>query len=83
MALVREIAGPVCTGRQLCKVLPPLPVQASYVTDFFVLYMLRKRRVYHSHKYQKVKEDRDDGFILVDDDASVTPMSYKTVGVTR
>ena len=53
------------------------------MTDFFVLYVLRKRGVYHSHKYKKVKEDRDDDFILIRDDSSVDPTSYGTVGVTR
>ena len=53
------------------------------MTDFFVLYLLRKREVYQTHKYQRVKEDRDDGFLLVRDDASIDPASYEEVGVSR
>ena len=53
------------------------------MTDFFVLYFLRKRKLYHRHKFGRVKEDRDDGFLMVDDDGSVGPESDEVVGVTR
>ena len=60
-----------------------LLVQASYLTDFFVLYILRKRYLYHTHKYQRVKEDKNDDFILIRDDASIDPESDDSGSLSR
>ena len=44
MALVRETAGPVCTGRQFCKVLPTLPCAGVLFDGLLCLVCAAKER---------------------------------------
>ena len=67
---------------RLCKVFTVLTislVQATYITDFFVMYCLRKSRLYSKLKYHKLDEDKEDNFLILDDSLVDSVENYGTI----
>lgn len=54
-------------------------VLATYITDFFVMYCLRKSRLYSKLKYHKLDEDKEDNFLILDDSLVDSVENYGTI----
>ena len=54
-------------------------LQATYITDFVVMYCLRKSSLYSKHKYHMLKDDKEDNFLILDDDLVDSVEDYGSV----